>query len=89
MDAPKKQTKKSLLNSLNKQLNAIGTNVPLQQWLDEAAKISKYVATALDGMYCGHDGKINEEVIGYDYPIFITMGWHTVTTARVEYAYFS
>lgn len=89
MDTPKRQTKKSLLNSLNKQLANIGSNVALQTWLDEAAKISTYVSAAIEGMYCGHEGKIHEEVIGYNHSIYIIMGWHTVTTARVEYAYFS
>jgi len=89
MDNPKRQTKRSLLNSLNRELTGIGANVPLQEWLDKAAKINPNVSKALDGMYCGHEGRIHEQVEGFDYEIYLTMGWHTVTTARVEYAYFS
>lgn len=89
MSAPKGQTKRSLLNHLNNQLNAIGTNRPLQEWLDQASAINSSIAKALNGMYCGHDGRIHEQVEGLGHEIWLTMGWHTVSTVRVEYAYFS
>lgn len=89
MDNPKRQTKRSLLNSLNNKLAEIGTNVQLQEWLDKAAQIDPGVAKALEGMYCGHDGRIHEPVEGLGHDIYLTMGWHRVATVRVEYAYFS
>jgi len=90
MDAPKKPSKTTMLNSLNRELSELGSNLPLQTWLDKASQINQPVAKALDGIYCGREGRIHVEVEGLERPVWLTMGWHTVsTTPRVEYAYFS
>lgn len=79
-----------MLNSLNSQLSSLGTNLPLQTWLDKASDLSPSIAEALEGIYCGRDGRIHEEVKGLERPVWLTMGWYTVdSTPKVEYAYFS
>lgn len=79
-----------MLNSLNSEISNLGSNLPLQEWLDKASKINPSVANALEGIYCGREGRIHEEVVGLDRPIWLTMGWYTVdSTPKVEYAYFS
>jgi hypothetical protein len=58
----------------------------LQDWLDEASQISPEFSKALEGIYCGREGRIHEELCD---GIYITMGWYTVNTPKVEYAYVS
>lgn len=85
----KEQTKKSLLNSLNRDLSKLGT-LPLQEWLDSASKLRPEIAEALDGIYCGHEGSIKEAVKIDAHTVYLVMGWYTVTNnPKVEYAYFS
>ena len=89
MNAPKGITKAALVNQLNRTLAQIPTNCPLQEWLDKASEINPSVAKALEGVYCGREGRIHEAVEGLPREIYLTMGWHTVSTPKVEYAYFS
>ena len=85
MDAPKKQSKKSLLNHLNGQLVKL-EGLPLTEWLEK----SKAIIQIEDGIYCGREGRVNEQVLGVEHEIWLTMGWYTVdTTPKVEYAYLS
>ena len=59
----------------------------LQDWLDEASKLSLEFANALEGVYCGREGSIHVELCN---GIFLTMGWYTVSnTPKVEYCYVS
>ena len=75
-------------NFLEKQLRKIPNNSSLQEWLDKTSKIAPDLATALEGIYCGHEGRIHQEIGGEYKGIYIVMGWHTVAeTPRVEYAY--
>ena len=89
MESPRPLTKQNMLNFLNTELGKIPLLSPLQDWLDAAAKINPSIATALDGIYCGQDGRIHEQIPNLPHDIWLTMGWYTVTTARVEFAYFS
>jgi hypothetical protein len=85
MDAPKKQSKKSLLNHLNGQLAKLNL-LPLPEWLEK----SKEIIQTEDGIYCGREGCVKEQVLGVEHEIWLTMGWYTVDKiARVEYAYLS
>lgn len=89
MESPRPLTKQNLLNFLNTELNKIPLLSSLQDWLDAASKINPAIAKALDGMYCGTEGRIHEQIEGLPHEIWLTMGWYKVTTVRVEYAYFS
>jgi len=85
MDAPKKQSKKSLLNHLNGQLAKLD-GLPLSEWLEK----SKAIITIEDGIYCGREGQVKEQIQGVGHEIWLAMGWYTVDKiARVEYAYLS
>lgn len=83
--SPKMQTKKSLLNQLNKELVKLDGK-PLQEWLKAAAEIIQ----TEDGIYCGREGSIKEQILGVPHEIWLTMGWYTVDKIpKVEYAYLS
>lgn len=85
MDAPRKTSKRSLLNHLNGQLTKLD-GLPLQEWLEK----SKDIITTEDGIYCGREGRVKEQIQNVEHEIWLTMGWYTVdTTPRVEYAYLS
>lgn len=85
MDTPKKMSKRSLLNNLNNQIAKLD-GLPLSQWLDAASKIIPME----DGIYCGREGRVKEQIQITDYEIWLTMGWYTVSdTPKVEYAYLS
>ena len=65
-------------------------NMELQNWLKEASDICPELATALEGIYCGRDGEIHEQLSGDYNKLWLAMGWYTVsTTPKVEYAYIS
>lgn len=86
----KKPTKRTVVNRLNRELAKIGNNVPLQEWLDKASEIHPAVAKALEGFYCGPEGKMHDKVPGLEYEIWLDMGWYKVSTVeKVEFAYFS
>jgi len=71
---------------LNNLLSKIKTK-NLQEWLSEASKIPE-LASALEGIYCGREGKINEELSCGK--LYISMEWYCIDgPARVEYAYVS
>jgi hypothetical protein len=62
----------------------------LSDWLDAAASISKEMVEAVEGIYCGREGRIHVQLTGDYNKCWITMGWHTVAnTPKVEYAYVS
>ena len=71
--------------AFQKALNGV-KSITLSEWLKEASGISPEFSTALEGIYCGNEGRIHEELCD---GIFITMGWNTITTPKVEYAYVS
>ena len=86
----KPPTKKQMINALSKLLCKIPSNTPLQEWLDKASELHPSLQKALEGIYCGREGKIHEQLPDFGYDVWITMGWNTVsTTPRVEYAYLS
>ncbi len=61
----------------------------LQDWLDKASEIDE-LKNVVEGFYCGEDGRIHVPLEESNpKSIWLTMGWHTVTTPRVEYAYVS
>lgn len=79
-------TKRTRKNQWNSALSKI-EDKRLQPWLDEASKISPEFSTALEGIYCGREGTIKEELCD---GIYIIMGWYTVSDKpKVEYAYVS
>lgn len=86
----KPPTKRQMVNALSKPLCDIPSNTPLQEWLDKASALHPSLAKALDGMYCGHEGRIHEQLPDFGHDVWITMGWNTVADKpRVEYAYLS
>lgn len=90
MTTVKGQTKKSLLNSLNRDLSKLGTNLQLQEWIDRASEVRPEISEALDGIYCGHEGNLKEEIKIDAHTVYLVMGWYTVANnPKVEYAYFS
>jgi len=74
---------------LNKVLPNTGTT--LQQWLDNAnAREIPGLSTAIEGIFCGREGSIKEELSGDYAGLYLTMGWYTVyEDPKVEYAYIS
>jgi hypothetical protein len=61
----------------------------LQDWLDEAARLPG-LEDALEGIFCGREGKIHEPLTGEYEGLYISMGWYTVSSnPKVEYAYVS
>ena len=81
-------TKRQMVNHLNTLLNKIPNNTPLEQWLKQASEIDPRLNEALEGIYCGREGRIHEQL--GESNIWLTMGWNTVlNTPKVEYAYFS
>ena len=75
-------------NNLNKALSKINNTI-LNDWLKEASDICPEISEALEGIYCGREGKIHEELGGQFKGIYLTMGWYTIHHPRVEYAYIS
>ena len=71
---------------LNNLLNKIEAK-DLQTWLKEAQEIPELIQ-ALEGIYCGREGRIHEQLSCGR--LYITMGWYRIEgPARVEYAYIS
>ena len=86
-DRPK--TKGQKRKELNKKIEAIKWN-KLQNWIDEASNICPEIAASLEGIYCGHEGKIHEPLHGEYEGLYLAMGWYTVyREPKVEYAYVS
>lgn len=81
----KTKTLSQIRKNLNNQLNKIEVK-NLNDWLKEASKIPE-LTTALEGIYCGKEGRIHSKL--EDYNIYITMGWYTVDQTIVEYCYVS
>jgi hypothetical protein len=75
---------------LNKVLSDIPSSAPLQEWIDAVSKLHEDFSKALEGIYCGREGKIHEELHGDFERFWLDMGWYTVAdTPRVEFAYIS
>jgi hypothetical protein len=69
-----------------KQLHGV-KSTELQEWLEKVSNISPEFSAAVEGIYCGREGRIHEELCD---GVYITMGWHTDSTnPKVEYAYVS
>jgi hypothetical protein len=75
-------------NNLNKALNKISSQI-LDLWLKEASDICPELSEALEGIYCGHEGRIHEELGGFYKGLYITMGWCKINHTKVEFAYVS
>lgn len=54
----------------------------LQTWLDRAARVSPAVASAVEGIWAGREGRAECEIPGSDYRIIV--GW---CYGHVEFAY--
>lgn len=82
-----KAQKRRMYNKLLSRIVHKNRNLTLQEWLDEASKINIEVSAALEGIYCGLEGRVHEEI---EDGLFLTMGWYSVVdVSRVEYAYVS
>lgn len=57
--------------------------------LEEASDICPELSQALEGIYCGREGRIHEELGGFYKGLYITMGWFTINQTKVEFAYVS
>lgn len=83
-------TPKQKRDYLNSKLSKIPSRTVLQDWLNQASGICPELATALEGIYCGREGRVHQKLTGGFESIYLTMGWYTVTdTPRVEFAYVS
>jgi hypothetical protein len=81
---------KLIKDRINRHLaNLSKGTVSLQTFLDEASKLDKQLALALEGIYCGEEGRIHEAVPGTKW--WIAMGWYSRIAGKpiVEYAYLS
>lgn len=75
------------ISYLNRELQKINSKV-LNDWLKEASDICPELESALEGIYCGEEGRIRESLGGQYEGLWITMGWYTVyKDPKVEYAY--
>ena len=72
---------------LNKELSKI-KNMELQSWLNEVSKIEG-LSDALEGIYCGREGRVKAELSGCYRGLWITFGWYTVIAPKIEFAYVS
>jgi hypothetical protein len=81
-----------------KRLNAIKNGIAkldnlglsLDEWLRVASNVDPLVSDALEGIYCGEDGQIHEQLGDTRY--WIVMGWHKMGDGgrvKVEYCYVS
>jgi len=79
-------------NELNAQLAALGV-IPLQNWLDKASTLHPSLAEALEGIYCGEQGDVHQELTGELQGLWLRFGWYTsdksVAPPRVEFVYLS
>lgn len=80
------------VNRLNKDLAKIsGGKTTLSDFIDAAMALDPALAPALEGIYCGTDGKVHEQIPGTRY--FIAFGWYadpkSSNPPKVEYAYIS
>ena len=81
------QSKASKRDQIRTKLMNLGSNLPLQEFLDKASTISADVSLALDGIYCGWEGRVDEPLGDFGY---IHFGWYTTgTVKRVEFCYVS
>lgn len=65
-------------------------NTTLSDWLKEASSISNEISNALEGIYCGREGRIHVQLPGEFNKLYITMGWYSISNhPKVEYAYVS
>lgn len=82
-------TKTQKVNKLNKALSKIELK-GLQNWLNYASEIHPSMKTALEGIYCGREGRIHVPLDDFYTGCYLTMGWYCVSSdPRVEYAYVS
>jgi hypothetical protein len=79
-------TQQQKRNFLNKKLNTIQEK-NLSTWLNRASSICPELSEALDGIYCGEQGRIHQELGVFYSGLYITMGWYKITSTKVEYAY--
>jgi len=78
---------------LNKMIDGIPANIfrgSLQDWITYVANIHPDFAVALEGIYCGREGRVHEKLGGKFEGLWLDFGWYTVSdTPRVEYTYVS
>ena len=60
----------------------------LPDWINTVAAIDPLLAEATEGIYCGEDGRITEQIGDLDHMLVAT--WHTINgRAKVETCYIS
>jgi hypothetical protein len=80
------------VNKLNKELSKLSTGkTSLQDFINAASELNPGIATALEGIYCGTEGKVHEQIPDTRY--WIAFGWYKDPTSlsppKVAYAYIS
>lgn len=67
----------------------VTSRVPLQEWINKVSQVDQLLSNAVEGIYCGEDGEMREQI--GEYPHFLLMQWHSVTPGnpKVEVAYIS
>lgn len=73
-----------------KSLSSIATPLLLQTWLNMVSAISTEFSEALEGIYCGREGRVHVPLNGEYSGVWLDFGWYTVqSNPKVEYAYVS
>lgn len=73
------------ITTMRRQITTATSDLPmLQTWIDRVAAIHPDLATAVEGIYCGTDGRMREGVPNTNK--VLVMGWHN---GRVEFGYLS
>ena len=68
-------------------LDAADNRPSLSEFLRRLHGVHPDLDAALEGIYCGHDGRVAEPVA--DWNCSIVFGWHSTATRKhvIEYAY--
>jgi hypothetical protein len=84
--------RKQMASRINLRLNQIGV-IQLPEWLKAVSNLHDDLSTALEGIYCGTEGKVHEPLAGEFEGLYLDFGWYKDPNAegspKVEYAYVS